>query len=413
MDSTLGIFLTGYPYFLKKFRKQDSDIYKTRFLLQKAIVLKGQEAAELFYDRDKFRRRGAAPKRLQKTLFGEGGVQGLDDREHRRRKDLFMRFMNPASVNQLQKYFNKHWLNALEQWEDTKSISLFEESKKILCQAACEWTGVPLPKEEVELRTVQLAQLIEAAGGVGSRHQKGRKARKELEAWIGNLIEEIRAHRLQLREDSILYSFSTHKNTSGELLDARVVAVEVVNLLRPIVAISRYIVFSALALHENPEYRQKLKDSEGELYRPFVQEVRRYYPFFPFVAAKVRRKFRWRDVKFPKGRLVLLDLYATNHDQKLWRNSGHFYPERFRHWEGSPFSFIPQGGGDHRHNHRCAGEWITIQITKSALVFLVEKMDYKVPQQDLSIDMSRMPAIPESRFKLKRVKARRSAGILR
>ena len=48
--------------------------------------------------------------------------------------------------------------------------------------------------------------------------------------------------------------------------------------------------------------------------------------------------------------------------------------------------------------HRCAGEWITIELMKVALKMLTQAMRYTVPEQDLSIDLSQMPALPQSRF---------------
>lgn len=407
MDSTLGVLFTGYPYFLEKFREQEADIYETRVLLKKAIAMKGEEAAEIFYDTSKFKRAGAAPTRLQKTLFGVGGVQGLDDEEHHHRKALFMKFMNRESINRLERHFNTYWLQAMEKWKKSRKIVLFEESEKVLCRAVCAWTGVPLPEKKVKLRTRQLGDLIESSGAVGPRHWRGRRSRKKLEKWLKKEVEKIRKGDSEVPQDSIFAAFSFHRDLEGNLLKKRVVAVEMLNLLRPTVAIARYIVFSAQALHEYPEYREKLSESEGDLYRPFVQEVRRFYPFFPFVAARVRKSFEWRGMKFPKGRLTLLDLYGTNHDQRIWRNAGEFLPERFLHWNGSPFNFIPQGGGEFQFHHRCAGEWVTIQLTKSALVFLIEKMDYDVPKQDLSIDLSRMPAIPKSRFIMRKVRSRK------
>ncbi|WP_424493016.1 cytochrome P450 [Salinimicrobium sp. GXAS 041] len=401
MESTLGIACAGYPYFLKKFRKQQKDIYKTRILLKKAIVMKGEDAAKLFYDTEYFQRKGAAPKRLQKTLFGVDGVQGLDGEAHRHRKKLFMEFMGGDSLDKLQELFIKHWKVSIPGWKKAKSIVLFSEAEKILCKAACEWAGVPLPEEDVEKRTRQMDLLIASAAAVGPKHSRGRKAREEAEEWLAKLVTEIRGNRLQISEDSIIYKFSTGQ---GNFLNARIVAVELLNLIRPVVAISRYIVFAAVALHENPEYRQKLKRDDGKLLQNFVQEVRRFYPFFPFVAAKVRKKFRFKDVTFPKGRRVLLDLYATNHDERIWEKPGVFSPERFNGWKKDPFDFIPQGGGDHHKNHRCAGEWITINITKTALALLLAKMDYTVPKQNVKIDLSKMPALPASGFKIKKIK---------
>ncbi|HEX9978968.1 MAG TPA: cytochrome P450 [Flavobacterium sp.] len=188
-------------------------------------------------------------------------------------------------------------------------------------------------------------------------------------------------------------------------MDTKIAAVEVINLVRPIVAITRYIIFSAHALHEHPEYRQKLRNNDS-LYELFIHEVRRFYPFFPFTSAKVRKTFDWNGVNFPKGSMVLLDIYGTNHDEKTWTDPGKFIAERFSDWNGSPYNFIPQGGGSHNLNHRCPGEWITIKLSKIALRFLVKKMDYTVPEQDLRIDLGRIPAIPESRFRIAMVKKR-------
>src|SRR3712207_8802226 len=50
----------------------------------------------------------------------------------------------------------------------------------------------------------------------------------------------------------------------------------------------------------------------------FVQEVRRYYPFFPFIVALAREDFDWKGYHFEKGTLTVLDLYGTNHDARLW-----------------------------------------------------------------------------------------------
>ncbi len=173
---------------------------------------------------------------------------------------------------------------------------------------------------------------------------------------------------------------------------------ELINVLRPVVAVARFVIFAALALHEHPECRQKLLDVGDDYLEPFVQEVRRFYPFFPFVGGRVRDEFDWRGRHFAKGRWVLLDLYGTNHDARIWGDPQVFRPDRFRRWDGSAFAFIPQGGGDYYTDHRCAGEWITIELVKRAVRLLTESMSYEVPEQDLRIELSRMPAIPKSRF---------------
>jgi fatty-acid peroxygenase len=74
----------------------------------------------------------------------------------------------------------------------------------------------------------------------------------------------------------------------------------------------------------------------------FVQEVRRFYRFFPFVAAVVKKDFPWKGFKFEEGTLTILDLYGTNHDPEVWENHDVFNPNRFAKWEGGLYDFISQ-----------------------------------------------------------------------
>jgi fatty-acid peroxygenase len=161
-------------------------------------------------------------------------------------------------------------------------------------------------------------------------------------------------------------------------------------------AVARFIAFAALAMHEHPEWRARLRDGTDEERELFVQEVRRFYPFFPAVAARVRETFDWHGYRFPARRRVLLDLYGTDHDPRLWPEPEQFRPARFRSWDGDAFSFIPQGGGDHHENHRCPGEDIAIAVLKVLTRELARAMDYQVPPQDLQVRLSRLPAQPES-----------------
>ena len=138
----------------------------------------------------------------------------------------------------------------------------------------------------------------------------------------------------------------------------------------------------------------------------FVQEVRRLYPFFPAVVARVRDTFEWNDRTFPQGRRVLLDLYGTNHDPRIWKAPQEFRPERWKGRRPHPFEFVPQGGGDAATGHRCPGEEVATQVMSTALTLLTQRMTYKVARQDLSVDMRRLPAIPMDGFIIESIEAR-------
>ncbi len=404
LDSTLFFLLDGYNFISKRCQRYDSDIFITRLLLQENICMQGEEAAKIFYDTDRFLRKGAMPKRAQKTLLGEGGVQGLDGDEHRQRKQMLMSLMTDDRIKQLAAITASVWRSYIKKWQNMGKVVLFPQVREILSRAVCNWAGVPLTESEVEQRASDFGAMIDSPAAIGIRHWQGRQARQRAEQWLGDIIEKVRKDKLEVDKESALYVIAFHRNKQGELLDKRIAAVDLINVLRPTVAIARYIIFAALALHEHPECRQQLQADEDNYVELFVREVRRFYPFFPFVAARVKQEFDWKGYRFPQGMRVILDLYGTNHDASLWQQPEKFQPERFRHWDGSSFNFIPQGGGDYYQNHRCAGEWITIAIIKEALNLLTTDMRYDVPEQDLQINLSTMPAIPKSRFLISNVR---------
>jgi fatty-acid peroxygenase len=401
-DDTLAFARRGYEYISSRCRELGADVFETRLLLRPTICMMGRDAAQLFYDDTRFERAGAAPMRLQKTLLGVGGVQGLDGVRHRHRKAMFLSLMTDESMARLERLTGDTWRAAALRWQNRARIVLFDEVELILCRAACAWAGVPLIESEIKRRTRDLGALIDGAGGVGPRYRDGRRARRRAEAWLGDAIERQRASG-DAPAGSALEVLAAHRDLDGALLDPRIAAVELLNLLRPTVAIARFITFAALALHESPACRYALAD-DPELAELFVQEVRRFYPFFPAAIARVRTPFTWGGVRFRRGTRVLLDLHGTNRDPRIWARPDEFIPARFRDWDGDAFSLIPQGGGDHATGHRCAGEWLTIRLMKVALRMLTTEMTYQVPQQDLRIAPWRMPAIPRSRFVIERVR---------
>ena len=403
-DGTLGLLSDGYEFVSKRCERLQSDIFETRLLFQKTICLRGEEAARLFYDESLFEREGVAPSRLKKTLVGEGGVQGLDDQAHRHRKRMFMSLMSPENINRLTDLTAEQWHDYAEKWKRADEIVLFDEAQKILCRAVCAWAEVPLAESEVGQRTNDLAWMIEASGAVGWRHWRGRRARKRAEKWVGDIIERVRDGNLRASATSALGIVAGHRDLEENPLDTKTAAVELLNVLRPTVAIGRFIAFGALALVEHPECREKFQAGESDYAELFAQETRRFYPFFPFVAARTRQEFEWNGYRFPKGRRAILDLYGTNHDARLWGEPEKFDPERFRRWDNNPFDFIPQGGGDYFAGHRCAGEFITVELMKTSLDFLTGSVSYEVPPQDLSVSLRKIPAIPKSRFVIERVK---------
>ena len=109
-------------------------------------------------------------------------------------------------------------------------------------------------------------------------------------------------------ENTTLHRFAWYRDLEGNLLDTEIAAVEVINILRPIVAIAIFINFTALAVYHYPEEREKLESGDENMLRCLYRKCA-VLSFFPFVVALVKKDFTWNSYKFEEGTLNLLDLW--------------------------------------------------------------------------------------------------------
>lgn len=404
LDHTLEVLLKeGYAYILDTKKELNSNVFETRLLGEKAICLSGVEAAELFYDNEKFTRKDAMPNRVLDTLFGQDGVQTLNDEAHDHRKELFMPLLSKEVIQDFHRIAKNQWTLATNKWTGMDEVTLYEDAQEILTRIACEWLGVPVKEDDYRDLADDLTNMFEAAAKVGPAHHAGKKSRKKREQWLTDFVKDVRNDKVELPQEKAIHQFIWHKDLHDQLLEPEVVAVEILNILRPMVAVAVYINFVALALHDFPEQKEQILENDQQYTRYFAQEVRRFYPFFPFAGARVKKDFEWNGYTFEKQTLTLLDLYGTNHDETIWDNPESFNPKRFQNREENAYDFIPQGGGDYLTGHRCPGELVTIEMMKMALHFFVNHIDYDLPQQDFSYSMTEMPSVPKDHIILTNV----------
>lgn len=408
VDGTLALVREGYTFILSRCLRHGTNLFRTRIMGKPAVCIHGRDATALFYDESKLMRQGAIPRRVKTSLFGTKGVQTLDDDAHRRRKAMFLALMTPQNLEALLARSAREWRAAVNRWEDGRQVVLFEEAALVLTRASLGWAGVPFEDAEAAERAYDFTAMVDAFGGVGPRLWRGKLARRRTEAWLTDVVQKVRDGDLRARDASALAVFAEHGGGDGQLMPARTAAIELINVVRPTVAIAWYVAFAALALHEHPSARHRLRAGGRdavEYRRAFLQEVRRFYPFAPFLGAKVRARFTWEGFTFEPGTLVLLDIYGNQHDPRMWNAPEKFRPERFGTFEDDRFNFTPQGGGSPEQGHRCAGEWITTSQLDLALAVLTNDLTYELePTQDLGFDLSRMPARPRSGVRLRNVR---------
>lgn len=417
LDATLALLREGYRFVGRRAARLGSRAFNTRLLLRPAVALTGHEGARLFYDESRVHRAGAAPGALQRTIFGVGGVQGLDGTEHRHRKAMLMSLMTEPELARLAALNAEEWERATDRWQRQSQVVLLDGASELLCRAICRWAGVPLDESEVPHRTRLLVDMVEGAASPGPRYLRAYRARAEADRWAADLVSSVRRHEQPPRaaegktvsgapptaEDAAtprpdaLRVIAWHRDLRGNLLPEEIAAVELLNILRPTVAVARWVVYLAVALHTHADARGHLASGD---WRPldFIEETRRLYPFFPLAAGRTTATFDWHGYRIPGGQRILLDLYGTNRDPDRWPHPHRFDPSRFRDREVTPFEFVPHGGGDYLDGHRCAGEPATLALLETALEYLSTRLTYDVPPQDLRIPLDRIPSGPNSGF---------------
>jgi fatty-acid peroxygenase len=252
-DVTLAMLRDPYHFVAKRCRSLNAEVFSSRLMLRKTIFMSGPAAAELFYTPDRFIRRKAPPHRLKQTLFGNGTVQNLDNDPHRHRKQMFVSLLNGPGVERLSNQVRQEWEKAVPGWQKQNTVQLYPAIQEVLMRAVCAWAGVPLAPSEVGKRTRQVVALFDGAGAVGPRHWWSRLSRKLAESWLTGLIDDVRHDRMPAAKDGALRTVALQNGATGQRMAARVAAAELLNILRPTVAISVYITFIAPPCNGTPK----------------------------------------------------------------------------------------------------------------------------------------------------------------
>ena len=391
LDNTLRLALEGYGWLPNLRRHRGGRTVATRLAGMRATALCGPEAAAFFYDEDHVRRHGALPEPIQATLFGKGAVHTLDGLSHRQRKEVFWPLLDTAGIARLVELTNDSWDATAATWPQRGPVVLFDEASRIIVRAVSRWTGLPLDEAEVASFAADMVALVDGFATAGPRHWRARRARHRREQWIADLVVRIRNGEAAAPVGSVLERIVVHRDVDGELLDPRLAAVELINVIRPTVAVSWFVAYAAHALHRWPGNRKPLAEGDRAYTEAFAHEVRRFYPFAPFIGGKAVRDLVWDGVDIPEGSMVLLDLYGQNHDPEVWTDPYTFDPQRFIGRVIGEYELVPQGGGDPRSGHRCPGEQITVALLEAFSVHLA-RLEHTLPEQDLSISLQRIPA---------------------
>lgn len=407
-DQTLAFLGEGYRFAPRRFEKVGGDAFATRLMGRPVAFLRGPEAARFFYEGGRFTRERALPRSVLHSLQDEGSVQTLVGHAHGHRKAMFLDLMTEAGVRRLRDAFHDEWLRSVDDASARGRVVLARDLHLPLTRAGCRWVGVPTGDDEA--RAHEFAEMIGRAGSFGPVNWYARTLRHRTERWARRLIQDVREGRLVVDDDMPVAAIARHRDEHGEPLPVEVAAIELLNVIRPTVAVARFLVFAAWALHVHPHWRIRFAAGDDAFLYPFAQEVRRFFPFFPVVGGRAARDLEFAGHTFREGDWVILDLFGTDRHPDVWPNADRFHPERFHHGPPGLNELIPQGGGHPHDGHRCPGEDPTIELIVEFTRLLTRETEYEVPEQDLRISLRRMPAQPQSGMVLEHVRRREASA---
>ncbi|WP_097186016.1 cytochrome P450 [Blastococcus haudaquaticus] len=395
-ENALQLLTKGYGWLPDRRRAAVGRTVGARLGGLPVTAIEGPAAARFLYDEDHVRRAHAIPEPVQGTLFGKGAVHTLDGDEHRVRKSMFIALlMREDGIASLVRQATDAWDEAVDGWAGRPQIVLMDEAATVIAGAVCRWAGVPVTDDEVPGVARDLTAMVDGFATGGPRHWRARRARGRREAWLGQLVDDVRTGRTTVPAGSAVEVVAQHRDAAGEQLDPRIAAVELLNIIRPTTAVAWFLAFSGHALARWPENRKRLASGDDAFAEAWAHEVRRFYPFAPFIGGRAPREVEWDGARIPRNSMVLLDLYGQNHDAEIWGDPYAFRPERFLGRDIGEFELVPQGAGDPRTNHRCPGEQLTVALL-AALATRLAQLDVAMPEQDLTIALHRIPARPAS-----------------
>lgn len=387
-DKSINFLTDGY-LFASRMRakaglKQSShEPFTLKMLGKDATMIRGKEGVEFFYDESKISRDGAMPHLVNDTLFGKGTIHGLDGEAHKVRKAQMaaMAYDDDARVARFAELVTEEMQRTVTAWAHQPG-NVYDDVAIAYGRAAFRWAGIPMSEREMVKEAQRMSHLLDSFGNP-IKNPLAWVDRAKLDRWFENLIEDVRAGKQSVEVDSVTAHMADLRDENGELVSARIAAIELQNLTRPTIAVSRFAAFAAVALVQNPQWARKVREAtatQGSWANvpesiAFAQEVRRQYPFVPMLPGFVKEDTEVSGCPVHKGQRVLLDIMGTHNSPKLWDNVADFDPSRFMgvdNWEEIEY-FIPQGGGDVHSGHRCPGERIAVTALSVAISAMAQE----------------------------------------
>jgi retinoid hydroxylase len=387
-------------------------VVRSRLLDKDFAVLSGPSTAAAFLDEENIQRAGGLPEHAA-GLFGDGVVNQIDGEAHRTRKRHLMRAVDHHAL--------AHYLPALRQalrgrmarWHAQRDVRLQDETILATLELTLgNFAGVAEPDERLSGYADGYADFAKALVGLplALPGTPLKRARTFTLAMRTRFAEIAAARRLTGTDDGI--SRLVASEVDGDRLRDEDIGKEVQHLIFAASGLWSWFCLGTQWLAEDPALRARLvaaiadlpSDPSGRQYsevadlQSFIWELKRLGLVIPITALGVaRRDFVVDGHRIPKGWLVTWSTHASHVVARTstYDNPGRVDLDRYaapRSEDSQPHSFAPQGPGQPLSSHRCAGVEYSTLVMQVFFVELLRGPAFSLPQQDLSLDHSSLPA---------------------
>lgn len=403
--------LASNPFeFMRARGAQHGPVARTRLLSQDLAILAGPDAARVFLDEDNIRRAGGLPPHAA-ALFGAGVVNQIDGETHRTRKQHLMRAVDHEALS--------HYLPEIRERVRAR-IATWTPRGEVKLQDECTLLTLELTFSTLTGIRADDATLLRYAKGFSDF---GKALLGLPLALPGTPLARARAFSVELRDLFAKTVAARHVVSTGDgisrLIASRVdgeplgdddIVLELQHLLFASSGLWSWFCYGAKAIAEDPALAEALRAEAAALpadpsgrellgaatLNAFVREVKRLALLIPITAIGVaRRDFEVAGHRVPKGWLVLWSTYSSHVVSGLapYESPATMDPSRYARGEGAgEHHFAPQGPGEALSSHRCAGVEYSTLVLLQFFTELLRAPKLSVPPQDLSQDMSSIPA---------------------
>jgi retinoid hydroxylase len=307
-------------------------------------------------------------------------------------------------------------------WADAGEVRWPAPLKRLAVEAICATVvGLPPgPRVERVIADYQRVLAGFAALPVPLPWSTYRRARRALDRILGVFEDAIRDHFVEARDDGLARILAARGQDAADgALSVDITRRELHHVVIAGLIVWAWLMSAAVELDAAPAVRERLREEIARLapagplsleslaampvLRQVSMEVRRLTPVVQMFFGQARRTFAFAGHRVPEGWMVLWGIRSSHIRPEIYPDPLRFDPDRFsparaedrRH----PHAFAPTGTGDVDRDHKCAGYQLAPCVLELFLVELVRGYTWSFPEQDRTLDYSRVP--PEPRHGLR------------